>query len=39
MVRLLETDHLDDQLAALAWLRKQSGASPAQDNHRPLETV
>jgi dipeptidyl aminopeptidase/acylaminoacyl peptidase len=23
MVRLLETDHLDDQLAALAWLRKQ----------------
>jgi dienelactone hydrolase len=24
MVRLLETDHLNDQLAALAWLRKQS---------------
>jgi carboxymethylenebutenolidase len=24
MVRLLETDHLDDQLAALEWLRKQS---------------
>jgi carboxymethylenebutenolidase len=24
MVRLLETDHLDDQLAALTWLRKQS---------------
>src|SRR5260370_27797203 len=24
MVRLLETDHLDDQFAALAWLRKQS---------------
>src|ERR1700741_1476121 len=24
MVRLLETDHLDDQLAGLAWLRKQS---------------
>jgi carboxymethylenebutenolidase len=23
MVRLLETDHLDDQLAALAWLRQQ----------------
>jgi carboxymethylenebutenolidase len=23
MVRLLETDHLDDQLAALGWLRKQ----------------
>jgi dienelactone hydrolase len=24
MVRLLATDHLNDQLAALAWLRKQS---------------
>ena len=24
MVRLLTTDHLDDQLAALAWLRKQA---------------
>lgn len=24
MIRLLETDHLDDQLAALAWLRKNS---------------
>ncbi|HLJ50019.1 MAG TPA: dienelactone hydrolase family protein [Bryobacteraceae bacterium] len=24
MVRLLETDHLQDQLSALAWLRKQS---------------
>lgn len=24
MVRLLQTDHLDDQLAALAWLRKQT---------------
>lgn len=24
MVRLLETDHLNDQLSALAWLRKQS---------------
>ena len=23
MVRLLETDHLNDQLAALAWLRTQ----------------
>src|SRR5256886_4500978 len=23
MVRLLETDHLDDQLAALAWLKQQ----------------
>src|SRR5438034_1565495 len=28
MVRLLETDHLDDQLAALAWLRKQSFVQP-----------
>jgi dipeptidyl aminopeptidase/acylaminoacyl peptidase len=26
MVRLLETDHLNDQLAALAWLRKQAFA-------------
>src|ERR1700687_4873846 len=24
MLRLLETDHLNDQLAGLAWLRKQS---------------
>jgi carboxymethylenebutenolidase len=24
MLRLLETDHLDDQLAALAWLRKEA---------------
>ena len=24
MVRLLSTDHLQDQLAALAWLKKQS---------------
>ena len=30
MVRLLETDHLDDQFAALAWLRKQSFAQPSR---------
>jgi carboxymethylenebutenolidase len=28
MVRLLETDHLDDQFAALQWLRKQSFVHP-----------
>jgi len=28
MVRLLETDHLNDQLAALAWLRAQSFIKP-----------
>src|SRR6266850_1874118 len=28
MVRLLETDHLNDQLAALAWLRAQSYVKP-----------
>jgi carboxymethylenebutenolidase len=28
MVRLLETDHLNDQLAALAWLRRQSFVDP-----------
>jgi len=28
MVRLLETDHLDDQLAALGWLRKQGFVQP-----------
>src|SRR6266487_1811701 len=28
MVRLLETDHLDDQVAALAWLRKQTFIDP-----------
>ena len=28
MVRLLQTDHLDDQLAALAWLRTQSFVDP-----------
>lgn len=30
MVRLLETDHLDDQLAALAWLRKQPYVVPGR---------
>jgi carboxymethylenebutenolidase len=29
MVRLLETDHLSDQLAGLAWLRKRNDVSPA----------
>jgi dienelactone hydrolase len=28
MVQLLETDHLDDQLAALGWLRKQQFVQP-----------
>ena len=28
MIRLLETDHLNDQLAALAWLRKESFVQP-----------
>jgi dipeptidyl aminopeptidase/acylaminoacyl peptidase len=28
MVRLLGTDHLNDQLAALAWLRMQSFVDP-----------
>lgn len=28
MVRLLATDHLNDQLAALAWLRNQSDVNP-----------
>ena len=28
MLRLLETDHLQDQLAALAWLRKQPFVAP-----------
>jgi carboxymethylenebutenolidase len=28
MVRLLQTDHLDDQLAGLAWLQKQSFVQP-----------
>lgn len=30
MVRLLETDHLNDQLAALAWLRAQKFVKPNQ---------
>ena len=30
MVRLLETDHLDDQLAALTWLRKQGFVDPTR---------
>jgi dienelactone hydrolase len=30
MVRLLETDHLDDQMAALAWLRGSGLADPAR---------
>jgi dienelactone hydrolase len=30
MVRLLETDHLNDQLAALAWLAKQSFVEPTR---------
>ena len=30
MVRLLETDHLNDQLAALAWLRAQNFVKPDQ---------
>jgi carboxymethylenebutenolidase len=29
MVRILETDHLNDQLAALAWLKKQGFVQPA----------
>jgi dienelactone hydrolase len=28
MIRLLETDHLNDQLAALAWLQKQNFVQP-----------
>jgi dienelactone hydrolase len=30
MVRLLETDHLNDQLAALAWLQKQGFVQPGR---------
>jgi dienelactone hydrolase len=30
LVRLLETDHLDDQMAALAWLRGQGFVDPAR---------
>ena len=44
MVRLLETDHLNDQLAALAWLRKQSFVRPnriavAGNSFGGIETV
>src|SRR6202047_4749970 len=44
MVRLLETDHLDDQLAALAWLRKRSFVQPrriavAGNSFGGIETV
>ena len=44
MVRLLQTDHLDDQLAALAWLRKQSFVQPnriavAGNSFGGIETV
>jgi carboxymethylenebutenolidase len=30
MIRLLETDHLNDQLSGLAWLRKQDFVAPAR---------
>jgi len=44
MVRLLETDHLDDQLAALAWLRTQPFVRPdriavAGNSFGGIETV
>lgn len=44
MVRLLQTDHLDDQSAALAWLRKQSFIQPnriavAGNSFGGIETV
>lgn len=44
MIRLLETDHLNDQLAALAWLRKQSFVRPdrvavAGNSFGGIETV
>jgi carboxymethylenebutenolidase len=44
MLRLLETDHLDDQLAALAWLREQSFVDPkriavAGNSFGGIETV
>src|SRR5260370_24627303 len=44
MVRLLETDHLNDQLAALAWLRKQNFVQPnriavAGNSFGGIETV
>ena len=44
MVRLLQTDHLNDQLAALAWLRKQGFIQPdriavAGNSFGGIETV
>lgn len=44
MIRLLETDHLDDQLSALAWLRKQPFVEPdriavAGNSFGGIETV
>ncbi|MBV8902335.1 MAG: prolyl oligopeptidase family serine peptidase [Acidobacteriia bacterium] len=44
MVRLLETDHLNDQMAALEWLRKQSFVAPdriavAGNSFGGIETV
>src|SRR5882724_7350873 len=44
MVRLLATDHLDDQFAAVAWLRKQSFVQPnriavAGNSFGGIETV
>jgi carboxymethylenebutenolidase len=44
MVRLLQTDHLDDQLAALAWLRQQTFVDPkriavAGNSFGGIETV
>ena len=44
MIRLLETDHLNDQLAALVWLRKQSFVQPqriavAGNSFGGIETV
>src|SRR5713226_8454450 len=44
MVRLLETDHLNDQLAALAWLRNQGFVRPdriavAGNSFGGIETV
>ena len=44
MVRLLETDHLNDQLSALAWLRKQGFVQPnrvavAGNSFGGIETV
>jgi carboxymethylenebutenolidase len=44
MIRLLETDHLSDQLAALAWLRQQAFVQPdriavAGNSFGGIETV